>query len=70
VVDIYEQQLGLGRLNVSIWWQRKRGMVVSQIKGSIKLMKKYEDPHNSLYYMLQVMTWVEKKVGFACATKK
>ena len=24
-------------------------------------MKKYEDPHNSLYYMLQVMTWVEKK---------
>ena len=24
-------------------------------------MKKYEDPHNSLYYLLQVMTWVEKR---------
>jgi hypothetical protein len=35
------------------------GMVVSQIKGQIRLMKKYENPHNSLYYMLQIITWVE-----------
>jgi hypothetical protein len=33
--------LGLGRLNVSTWWQGKQGMVVRQIKGQIRLMKKY-----------------------------
>jgi hypothetical protein len=35
--------LGLSRLNVSIWWQGKQGMVVRQIKGQIRLMKKFED---------------------------
>ena len=34
--------LGLSRLNVSIWWQGKRGMVARQIKGQIRLMKKFE----------------------------
>jgi hypothetical protein len=28
---------------VSIWWQGKQGMVVRQIKGQIRLMKKFED---------------------------
>ena len=34
--------LRLSRLNVSIWWQGKRGMVARQIKGQIRLMKKFE----------------------------
>ena len=49
-----------------MWWQGKRGLVVSQIKGQIRLMKKYEDPPQFINYILQVMTWVEKKVDFFC----
>ena len=62
--------LGLGHLNESAWWQGKRGMVVSQIKGQIRLMKKYEE--SPQFIILHVagndLGW--RKVGFVCATKR
>ncbi|CAG2217183.1 unnamed protein product [Mytilus edulis] len=36
--------LCLDRLNTEIWWQGKSGMVTSQLRRQIRIMKKYEDP--------------------------
>ncbi|VDH91304.1 Hypothetical predicted protein [Mytilus galloprovincialis] len=36
--------LCLDRLNAEIWWQGKSGMVTSQLRRQIRIMKKYEDP--------------------------
>jgi hypothetical protein len=33
----------LSRIESLKWWQGKQGMVVRQIKGQIRLMKKFED---------------------------
>lgn len=40
--------LGLERLNATVWWQGKSGMVVSQLEGHLKRLKKYEDPPDYL----------------------
>lgn len=40
--------LGLDRLNVSIWWQGKGGMVISQLRQHINIMRRYEDPPDFL----------------------
>ena len=36
--------LCLDRLNAEIWWQGKSGMVTSQLRRQIRIMKTYEDP--------------------------
>ena len=36
--------LCLDRLNTEIWWQGKSGMVTSQLRRQIRIMKTYEDP--------------------------
>lgn len=56
--------LGLSRLNVSIWWQGKRGRVTRQIKGKIRLMKKYEDPPQFIILHVAGNDLGCEKVGF------
>ena len=53
-----------GGLNVSIWWQGKRGMVVRQIKGQIRLMKKFEDAPQFIILHVAGNDLGYKKVGF------
>jgi lysophospholipase L1-like esterase len=36
--------LGLGRINVSIWWQGQGGMHSYQMLGKLKLLKRFEAP--------------------------
>ena len=56
--------LGLSPLNVSIWWQGKQGMVVRQIKGQIRLMKKFEDAPQFIILHVAGNDLGYKKVGF------
>ena len=57
--------LGLSRLNVSIWWQGKRGMVVRQINGQIRLMKNYEDTRQFIILHVAGNDLSCQKVGFS-----
>jgi hypothetical protein len=38
-----------GLINVEIWWQGIRGMVIEQIKKQIVTMLQYEDPPNYIF---------------------
>lgn len=56
--------LGLDRINVSIWWQGKSGMVSRQIKSQLRIMKRYEDPPQLLVLHVSGNDLGAIKVGF------
>ena len=56
--------LGLGRINVSVWWQGKSGMTSRQIKSQIRMMKRFEDPPHFLILHVSGNDLGVVKVGF------
>ena len=55
--------LGLSRINVEIWWQGIRGMVIEQIKKQIFTMLQYEDPPKYLFLHVSANNIGHSKIG-------
>lgn len=53
----------LDRLNASVWWQGKGGMVVNQLRGHIRTMLKFEDPPEFLIIHVGCNDIGSKQVG-------
>lgn len=56
--------LGLQRLNVSIWWQGKGGMGIHQLLHHLEIMLNYEDPPTYLILHLAGNDIGSMKVGY------
>ncbi|CAC5399581.1 Neurotrypsin,Scavenger receptor cysteine-rich type 1 protein M130,Deleted in malignant brain tumors 1 protein,Scavenger receptor cysteine-rich domain-containing group B protein,Soluble scavenger receptor cysteine-rich domain-containing protein SSC5D [Mytilus coruscus] len=56
--------LDLGRLNASLWWQGKGGMIVKHVKSQLRTMKKYEDPPHFLILHVAGNDIGSSRVGF------
>jgi lysophospholipase L1-like esterase len=56
--------LGLQRLNVSLWWQGRGGMLIKQLRQQIRTMLKYEDPPAFLVLHISGNDIGDSKVGF------
>lgn len=56
--------LGLGRINVSLWWQGRRGMTTSEIITTIRKMKRYNHPPQYLILHVSGNDLGYIKVGF------
>ena len=52
-----------GLINVEIWWQGIRGMVIEQIKKQIVTMLQYEDPPNYIFLHVSANSIGHSKIG-------
>jgi hypothetical protein len=55
--------LGLSRINVEIWWQGIRGLVIEQIMKQIVTMLQYEDPPNYIFLHVSANSIGHSKIG-------
>ena len=55
--------LGLSIINVEIWWQGIRGLVIEQIMKQIVTMLQYEDPPNYIFLHVSANSIGHSKIG-------